>query len=162
MKEKFMIITNWENYAVSNTGKVKNVKTGNELKQVENKQGYMTVGLCQNGKKACFRVHRLVALMFIENPENKPEVNHIDGNKHNNNVDNLEWNTRKENDSHARENGLKHENKPVKITDINDNTTMIFYSISEASKFIGVNNSNLCRALKKRTGIYHNYKIEYV
>lgn len=162
MKEKFMLITNWENYAVSNTGKVKNVRTNNELKQQENKQGYLAVVLCQNGKKATFRVHRLVALMFIDNPENKEEVNHIDGNKHNNCLSNLEWVTRKENNAHARKNGLKHENKPVKLTNLENGEVDVFYSISEASKFIGVNNSNLCRALKKRTGLYHGYKIEYV
>ena len=75
MKEIWVLINNWDNYAVSNTGKVKNVRTGKELKQVENAHGYLSVSLCQNGKKASFRVHRLVALTFIENPENKEDVN---------------------------------------------------------------------------------------
>ena len=162
MEEKWMIINNWDNYAVSNKGKVKNVRTGRELKLVENKNGYLIANLCQNGKKASFRVHRLVALMFIENPELKEEVNHIDGNKKNNCVENLEWNTHKENDSHARKNGLKHDNKPVKLTNLESGKSYIFFSIAEASKMLGLHNSSLCRALKKRKGIYHGYKIEYI
>ena len=118
MKEKWLLITNWENYAVSNTGKIKNIKTGKLLKLFENKSGYLTVSLCQNRKQATFRVHRLVALMFIDNPDCKKEVNHKDGNKKNNNINNLEWMTHKENDAHARKNGLKHENKPVKLTNL--------------------------------------------
>lgn len=160
--EKWMIINNWENYAVSNTGKVKNIKTGRYVKQVENKGGYLTVGLCQNGKKCSFRVHRLVALMFIPNPYSKTEVNHIDGNKSNNSVLNLEWNTHKGNDAHARKLGLKHENKPVKITDIYTEETNVFYSISEGARFLGLNNGVLSRALKHRGGKYKNYLLEYV
>ena len=162
MKEKWLLITNWENYAVSNTGKIKNVKTGKFLKLFENKSGYLTVSLCQNRKQATFRVHRLVALMFIDNPDCKKEVNHKDGNKKNNNINNLEWMTHKENDTHARKNGLKHENKPVKLTNLKTEEYDIFYSISEAAKFLGLHKSNLCRALKKRTGVYHGYKIEYI
>ena len=161
MKETWIIINTWDNYAVSNMGRVKNIRNGRVLKLVEN-GGYLQVNLCQNGKKATFRVHRLVALTFIPNPMCKKEVNHIDGNKMNNSVDNLEWTTHKENDAHARKMGLKHENKPVKLIDLETGETYVFYSISEASNFIGVNNSNLCRALKKRKGIYHGYKIEYV
>ena len=162
MKEKWLLITNWENYAVSNTGKIKNIKTGKFLKLVENKSGYLAVSLCQNRKKATFSVHRLVALMFIDNPDCKKEVNHKDGNKKNNNINNLEWMTHKENDAHARKNGLKHGNKPVKLTNLKTEEYDIFYSISEAAKFLGLHKSNLCRALKKRTGVYHGYKIEYI
>ena len=132
MKEIWILINNWDNYAVSNTG------------------------------KANFRVHRLVALTFIPNPKNKEDVNHIDGNKKNNHVDNLEWNTRKENDNHARKMGLKHDNKPVKITDLETGETYVFFSISEGARYLNLNKGILSRALKQRNGKYKNYQIEYV
>ena len=62
---------------------------------------YKTVSYMENGKQKQIAVHRLVALAFLPNPENKPEVNHIDGDKSNNNVSNLEWVTRSENTQHA-------------------------------------------------------------
>lgn len=71
------------------------------MKQHENAEGYKSVGLYIGGKQKRFRVHRLVAIMFIPNPDNKPYVNHIDGDKSNNHANNLEWCTQKENVHHA-------------------------------------------------------------
>src|SRR5699024_4677012 len=89
-------------FEVSNFGNVRNKKTKNFIKLFDNGRGYLTVGLWSDNNiiKKNFYVHRLVARAFIENPENKLEINHIDGNKYNNNVDNLEWSTRSENLKH--------------------------------------------------------------
>jgi len=72
----------------------------------ENKQGYLRVTLAKNGVNKRFAVHRLVAMAFIPNPENKPAINHKDGNKKNNHYSNLEWCTNSENNKHAHKTGL--------------------------------------------------------
>lgn len=94
-------------YSVSNYGEVKNNRTGRLMKQRKTEKGYLRVGLTTNGKPKCMRVHRLVAQAFIPNPEDKPEVNHIDFNKENNCVNNLEWVTGKENTNHSLGNRKK-------------------------------------------------------
>ena len=76
--------------------------------------GYICVTLAKNGKTKFTGIHRLIASAFILNPENKPEVNHKDGNKHNNSIDNLEWNTSIENKKHAFDTGLNEARKGEK------------------------------------------------
>lgn len=91
-------------YSVSNKGRVRNDNSGRILRQGKEKCGYLHVVLFPN-RKVC-RVHRLVAEAFIDNPDNKVDVNHKDLNKQNNILDNLEWTTRKENCQHAQKSGL--------------------------------------------------------
>ena len=81
-------------------------KQNKPLKFAIDKKGYCRVGLMINGKLTTKKVHRLVCEMYKENPYNKGQVNHIDGNKLNNHIDNLEWCTAKENTKHAIDNGL--------------------------------------------------------
>lgn len=78
-------------YQVSNWGKVKNTETGNVLTPYLNKKGYEKVDLYHGRTRRKFRVNRLVAMTFIPNVDNLPQVNHKDGNKLNNSVTNLEW-----------------------------------------------------------------------
>lgn len=108
-------------YQISSLGEVKSVERispqGHRLKERIRKTyidryGYRAINLCKNGVITKYDIHRLVAIAFIPNPEEKPQVNHIDGNKLNNCVENLEWNTCSENISHAFRTGIK---KPFHI-----------------------------------------------
>lgn len=100
-------IPDFPNYEASSEGGIR-CKVGNvEKKSKETKHGYLETSLHIGKKQKKTRsIHRLVASAWIPNPDNKPEVNHIDGNKKNNHINNLEWVTRKENFEHARKNGL--------------------------------------------------------
>lgn len=100
-----------EYYQISNFGRVKSIKRKWVLEDIilttiVSKSGYCVVNMMNLGKLKVGKIHRLVAQAFIPNPENKPEVNHKDGNKLNNHVSNLEWCTGKENMQHAYRTGL--------------------------------------------------------
>lgn len=94
-------IPNYENYTVSNQGVVTNTRTGRRLKLEKIKVGYLRVTVCKGGIPRRCLVHRLVADLFLDNPEKKSVVNHIDADKTNNRVSNLEWCTTRENQDHA-------------------------------------------------------------
>ena len=105
MKEIWKDIKGYEGiYQVSNFGRIKSSYTKRILKGGKNKAGYLLVGLYKQGVLSRKSIHRLVAEAFIPNPDNKPEVNHIDENKTNNMVSNLEWMTAKENINHGTRN----------------------------------------------------------
>ena len=102
MLEKWKIIEEANGYEISNLGNVRNRITQKILKGRFSKSGYLQVSvkLNETQKFSNRYIHRLVAIHWIENPENKKEVNHIDGNKENNTVENLEWVTPSENQKH--------------------------------------------------------------
>ena len=105
MLEIWKPVKNFENrYEVSNTGKVKSLKNDIILKE-RDLRGYKRVSLFKDGIAHDKRIHRLVGEVFIDNPENKLEINHKDKNRANNNVDNLEWVTSKENSVHKNKDG---------------------------------------------------------
>jgi hypothetical protein len=156
-------IPGFENYHVSISGTVYNI-TGhwNPLKHMITKKGYHMVALYKNGKRYYKAVARLVAVVFIPNPENKPEVNHIDGNKDNNNDWNLEWMTTKENIHHAMEHGLRRRSKNCGAkrisVDVFEFPSMNFLSshdsISEAAREYAVSDGNIwgiLRGYRKQT-----------
>ena len=152
-------------YQVSNLGNVRNIKQRHRkstkvYKQQMLKTGYMVVNLWQDGAYNFRRVHRLVAQAFIPNPEGKPFINHIDGNKTNNRVENLEWVIKEENERHARKTGLHDEDmkkRRISIIAINaTGQTERFESMAEASKALGINQGNISKAIKRghRAGGY--------
>src|SRR5690242_19034225 len=99
MEEIWKPIPNYFGYEASNLGRIRswrNGRKGNVLKPYMGHE-YRAVKLRNNGRNIAFRVHQLVATTFMPNPENKPQVNHIDGDKLNNHVTNLEWCTLSEN-----------------------------------------------------------------
>lgn len=100
MKEEFRIVPYAPNYSVSNLGNVKNIKRDTLLKP-RLLRDYKRVSLSINGKPYDKRIHRLVAEAFIPNPDNKPQINHIDGDRGNNHYTNLEWCTNSENQLHS-------------------------------------------------------------
>ena len=91
------------NYYVESSGCIFNKKLNRYMTQKPCRAGYMRVWLtCDDGKRRAFSVHRLIASYYLPNPEDKPDVNHIDGNKSNNSIENLEWVTKSENQLHSR------------------------------------------------------------
>jgi len=151
-------------YQISNKGRVKSLerKVNNHtgeltvkekiLKQRPDEKGYMRIDIKDNsGKRKYYGIHRLVASVFIPNPDNKPQVNHIDGNKANNDVDNLEWVTNGENQKHAYRLGLNYvtgrAGKPkravVQIDPITKQVIAEYESISSAAKAVNCKSSSL-------------------
>lgn len=159
MEEIWKTVEGWgSKYQVSNLGRLKNINSGKLITQTKNERGYHVVRLYHLGVKKTLRVHRMAAICFIENPHNLPEVNHIDGNKGNNCVDNLEWNSRKENELHYF---LNHAGKNVSpILQIKDGRVIAeFENYQVASAFLGIPSFRLNAILlrKHRTKTWHGF-----
>ena len=164
MREEWRGIKDYKGlYQVSNTGKVKSLERTVRcargykivpekiLEGYDNGNGYLYVKLCKEGKRKQYRINRLVAQAFLENPQNLPEVNHKDKNPKNNCVDNLEWCTRQYNVEYS---------KAKAVIGINKVSGLIveFPSVMEAERQTGINNKNICACLKgkrKSAGGYY-------
>lgn len=161
VKEIWKGVNNEPGYEVSNLGRVKSLplkyrtidgriceKKERVLKGNPNSQGYCRVWL----NKKTYKVHRLVAESFIPNPDNKPQVNHIDGNKQNNCVSNLEWATASENNLHAFR--VLHRKPVGNILSGKDNANSI--KVAQIKEGIIINVYNSVREAERITGIGHS------
>lgn len=139
-------------YGVTDDGKVYSFISNKFLKTPIGKRGYPNVNLRNDDGKSYLKcVHRLVAEAFIDNPENLPEVNHIDGVKTNNSVNNLEWCSAKENNNHARKTGLHKSDGDKAVVQIKNGIPVAIYkSASEASRKTGIGRSGICNVCNKR------------
>ena len=175
MYERWKSVKGYENsYQISDKGNVRALnfkRTGQtKLLKANIHCGYYCVNLYKNGKYKTFRVHRLMALSFIENPYNKPFINHKDGNKLNNNLDNLEWCTPKENSVHAINTGLatspkprygkaNHKTKSVNQYSLDGKLIKQWECIREAEKALNAHHiSDVCKGNRKTC---KGYKWEY-
>ena len=156
-------------YQASNLGRIKNVKTSHIMKQQVDIDGYFIVSL-EGLKKRTYKVHRLVAMTFIPNPLNKSQINHIDGNKKNNIISNLEWVTPKENIKHAYKIGIYNSEQHSKAQDKlkkpvlkikNGNVVYKYESLSQAAKMNNVKKQSILFAIKRNglcCGHYWQYE----
>ena len=147
------------NYEVSSEGEVRNIKTGNVLKG-KYKGGYKYVNLSYGGIKKTCQVHRLVATVFIPNPNNYPVINHKDENPSNNNVENLEWCTQSYNLSYGSK--IRKElmtkrllgsvNAPKKVIQLNKDKEVIniFESAQAASRSTGIASTHILDCCNKK------------
>ena len=157
--ETFVKIEGFEKYEVSNLGKVRNIKSGIMLKPWITKDGYLKHNLYGYDKQKYLLLHRIVATAFIDNPEEKPCVNHIDENKLNNDLSNLEWCTVRENIIHGTRTKRVAEKLSQKVIqlDLNDNVLNEFESIKQAEQKTGIDASsisNCCNGKRKSAGGY--------
>jgi hypothetical protein len=159
-------IPNYDNYEISNLANVRNKKTKYLFQSKSPKQRYIQISLSKNNKIKSYALHRLVAEVFVPNPENKLYVNHIDGNKRNNNADNLEWVTQTENMNHASSTGLTSNTnsqcEELELLDISGNIIKIFRNQYEASNFLNVTQSAICLLLSKKTTGNRKFKKIYM
>lgn len=165
MEEIFVKIKGFESYEISNKGRVRSLRNKKPTIMVPCRYGsvqgdnyYVAVSIINNeGKSVRIPVHRLVATAFIPNPENKPQVNHKDGKKNNNDIDNLEWVTQSENmlhSTHVLGNKTKNKIREISMYSLDGKYIRTFNSISSASQNMSVEGSLIsdCASGARKTG----------
>jgi hypothetical protein len=178
--EKWKEIKGFENlYLISNMGNVKSLGNGLSknpktkmqriMKINSHSKGYQKIKLLKESKPYYMLVHRLVAENWIENPMNKKEVNHKDGNKSNNHIDNLEWVTSRENKIHAIQTGLfvvkrgaeNKQSKKVAQLDLNGEFIKVFDCIKDIKRELGFNSFGIIKCCKKEKKYKTAYKFKW-
>ena len=186
MEEIWKDIKSYEGlYQISNTGKIKSLERYKDnhskkqlvkekiRRQIISKTGYYTCMLTKNGNLKLFKVHRIVAEAFIPNPNNYPIINHIDGNKLNNNVSNLEWCSYSHNEKEDYKLGLIKNNtyglkkytdnlkKKIKQYDLKGNFLKEWNSVSEIKKELNYETTNICSCCKGKRKTAYGYIWKY-
>lgn len=166
-------------YSINDLGEIRNDKTGKMKSSFINKaNGYKTVDLWKSNQSKKVTIHRLLAESFIPNPENKPTVDHKDGNRLNNDLSNLRWATYSEQNSRFKTNGVRSEK--VKVTHYPElrkkrggghiewlppDNVLYFDKITDAAEYFEKTVSNISQLLKNgnigRRGTTRGYKFEY-
>lgn len=148
-------------YAITENGEVWSYRTNRFIKSFVRSNGYLqTLLVDKNGNKRTLKNHRMVAEAYIPNPDNLPDVNHIDENKLNNNVNNLEWMTHYDNMNYGNRNlkTSKALRKKVRCVELDK----IFNSITEAAYFINRSGSGISEVLNGKQKMAGGYHWEYV
>lgn len=169
MKDTWRPVKGYEDrYIINQIGTVISLNyrnTGNpkELASSDNGRGYLMVCLSKNGTSVPELIHRLVANTFIPNPNNLPQVNHIDEDKLNNSVTNLEWVTRSQNMRHgtARSRMIEKQSKPIVAKDLKGEVIFEFSSLNDAGRK-GYDPSNISKCCRGIGATYKGLKWEYL
>ena len=163
----FKEIPNYSEYMISNKGEVYSVKSQRNLTWSYNHAGYPTVCLTINKKEYTRKVHKLVALTFLPNPKNLPQINHIDGDKLNNNVENLEWCTASHNRLHACRvlkvfvaGGLPP--KKIKGTHLDTGEILIFNSTMDAERLGGFHHNAISKVCLGKAKHHKRFVWEFI
>ena len=165
--EKYIVLQGfYDCYAISDKGNLKNLRTNQILKPSTNKDGYKSVLLSKNGKKMSIRIHRLVALYFLENPNKYPDVNHKNGIKDDNRVENLEWCSKSMNVKHAYDNNLiktTYSNKDILVYDKETGEHLFtFESVSQCCNMLNLNSSPVYSVLKNKRSHHKGFIFKYI
>ena len=165
-----------DRYQVSNDGRVRsldiyvNAGRGNtrlskgRIKPLrKNNRGYVTVALCRDNRTTHELVHRLVAKAFINNPFDKPQVNHIDGDNTNNRADNLEWVTDNENKAHSAVyvGGTQRPKKPVVVVNVATGETFCYGGLREAERDLDLDHGTVMKVMRGRQYAHKGYHLSY-
>lgn len=158
----FKEIEGYEHYLVSDSGEVYSLKSNKILKPYIDKDGYEIYRISnEENKRKAFKGHRLVGLTFIDNPNNLPIVNHIDGNKRNNHLSNLEWCTNEYNIQHAVKTGLMTPyTRGIEIYDIFKKCVVSrFNSYDDLANITGLSKLSLIDIVHREKLLYEGFKI---
>ena len=155
-------IEGWPGYSISDEGQVIGRRFGRAMTPRAGNNGYLYVSLSTEDQQVTRKIHRLVALAFIPNPDNKPQVNHRNGIKTDNRAENLEWATSSENNRHAHKTGLHPGSPTTPVIATHDKTgeQIRFVSQNEAGRN-GFDQSSINHCLAGRRKTHRGYRWKY-